>query len=157
MRAFIIIILAACTIIADAQTVLSGNVTRAQLAADAEFKDAYAKEYGQYKPQIPEQLQQKLSSKKLLIVMGTWCADSKMQVPRLLKILDAANFPQQQLTIIAVNDKKSEPHELVKKYHIRRVPTFIVMNMNGKILGRIIEKPGKTIEEDLGRILAKGH
>jgi len=146
-----------CVTGVKAQTVLSGNVTQAQLAADAEFKDAYAKEYEQYKPQVSEQLAQKLRSKKVLIVMGTWCADSKMQVPRLLKILNTLNFPQQQLTIIAVDNKKKEPHALVKKYRIKRVPTFIIMNTKGKTLGRITEKPGKTIEQDLERILAKAN
>src|SRR5512133_2054977 len=38
------------------------------------------------------------------IVMGTWCPDSRKQVPRFMKIIDAWQFPEQSLTFIGVDD-----------------------------------------------------
>ncbi|MCB4234942.1 hypothetical protein LDL59_07065 [Kaistella anthropi] len=48
----------------------------------------------------------KLNSYGITVVMGTWCEDSYREVPRLMKILESMNFPEQKLKIIAVNRKK---------------------------------------------------
>ena len=50
------------------------------------------------------------------IFLGTWCGDSKREVPRLLKVLDETGFPQKNLQIIALGGsdsllKQSPQHE----------------------------------------------
>jgi hypothetical protein len=59
----------------------------------------------------------------------------------------------------AKNDKRiwacpPSPEE-VKEFHINKIPTFIIVNIDGREIGRIIENPpkGKTLEETLLDIL----
>jgi len=91
------------------------------------------------------------------IILATWCPDSKLNVPRLLKALALAANPELRVRLLGiankVNDKLSEPAEIIHKYSISRVPTVIV-ERDGKEVGRIVESPkAKTVEEDLASIL----
>ena len=38
--------------------------------------------------------------------LGTWCGDSRKEVPRFYFILDVANFPENQLEVFALSFKK---------------------------------------------------
>ena len=87
--------------------------------------------------------------------MGTWCEDSHRDFPRLMKILEAANYPENKLNIIAVNRKKESPTGDESLYNIQKVPT-IILKRYGKEVGRIIEMPTTGyIERDLVQILKK--
>lgn len=88
----------------------------------------------------------------ITIVMGTWCPDSRREVPHLYRILDEIGFPEDQIELINVNRVKLVPGEDISKYNIERVPTIIVYK-NNKETGRIIESPTKSLEEDLLQIL----
>jgi len=88
--------------------------------------------------------------------MGTWCGDSKKEVPKLYKVLEACNFPEEQLTVIAVNRsadmyKQSPKHE-EKGLNIHRVPT-IIFYKDGKEINRIVEHPVKSFEKDIQNIV----
>lgn len=98
---------------------------------------------------------EKLSSYQLTVVMGTWCDDSHREFPRLMKILEAADYPEQKLQIIAVNRKKESPSGEESTMNIQRVPTIIVKKY-GKEIGRIIETPKSGwLEKDLLEIIKK--
>jgi len=86
------------------------------------------------------------------IVMGTWCSDSRREVPRFFKILDAVNYPSDKVEIICVDeDKKVRGNEL-KDLKIELIPT-IIFYKDGNELGRIIESPHETLEKDIIKIL----
>ena len=38
----------------------------------------------------------------LQVFLGTWCGDSRREVPRLLRLLDDVGFPEKNLQIIAL-------------------------------------------------------
>jgi thiol-disulfide isomerase/thioredoxin len=86
------------------------------------------------------------------VVLGTWCPDSRKQVPRFMKIIDAWNFPEQSLTFIGVDDAKLSPVGEYEKLDIQRVPTFIFYKNNIEA-GRIIENPVTSLEQDMVKIL----
>ena len=99
-----------------------------------------------------------LANKSITIFMGTWCGDSRREVPRVLKMLDCCDFPMNDLRLVMVGNsdslyKKSPQHEEAGK-NIVRVPTIIVEQKNAEI-GRIIESPITSLEKDLLAILRK--
>jgi hypothetical protein len=86
------------------------------------------------------------------IVMGTWCPDSRREVPRFMKILDIWKFPLSAVTFIGVDDAKLSPVGEYTGLGIERVPTFIIYENNIEA-GRIIENPSASLERDLVKIL----
>lgn len=84
----------------------------------------------------------------VVIMFGTWCHDSKREVPRMLRILDSAGVGTEQLSLIGVDINKTEPKGREKLYNLRNTPTLILLR-NGKEVGRIIERPNVSLEADL--------
>ncbi|MCF8240430.1 MAG: thioredoxin family protein [Melioribacteraceae bacterium] len=96
----------------------------------------------------------KLKDTQITIVMGTWCSDSRREVPRFYKILDYLDYPSEKITLINVDRNKVGLADEVKDLQIEFVPTFIIYS-NEDELGRIIETPMETLERDLCEILKK--
>ena len=88
------------------------------------------------------------------IVMGTWCPDSRREVPRFMKILNACKFPLAKVQFIGVDNVKQSPVENYEALNIERVPTFIVYKNNIEA-GRIIENPTTSLEQDMVNILTR--
>lgn len=86
------------------------------------------------------------------IVMGIWCPDSRREVPRFMRVLDAWQFPLTKVTFIGVDDAKQSPVGEYLKLNIERVPTFILYKNNIEA-GRIIENPTTSLEQDMVNIL----
>ena len=84
--------------------------------------------------------------------MGTWCEDSQREVPALYKILDAANYNYDHLSVIAVSHDKDTPTGLEKGHNIEFVPT-IIFTKAGDTLNRIVEYAHTTLEQDMLSIL----
>ena len=96
-----------------------------------------------------------LANKQFEIYMGTWCGDSKREVPRMYKILEYAGVQPSQVKLIMVDNhdstyKQSPTHEEKGKY-IHRVPDLLVYD-NKKELNRIVESPVVSLEKDLLQI-----
>ncbi len=90
----------------------------------------------------------------VLVFMGTWCSDSKRDVPRFLRIADGSGMTAADFELYGLDTKKKSPEGLEQKYAIERVPTFIFLR-GGKEIGRIVEIPRTTLEGDILAILAK--
>ena len=95
----------------------------------------------------------KLENYYITIVMGTWCPDSRREVPRFYKILDNLVFPPINVRLIFVDMNKKEPSGSLKNMKISYVPTFIIRDRKDQELGRIVEAPKKSLEKDLCDIL----
>ncbi len=95
-----------------------------------------------------EELKVKLDDVDIKIVMGTWCSDSRTEVPHFYKILDEINYPEEKVTLINVNRDKEGLENEVDGLDINFVPTFIFYKA-GKEIGRIIEMPYNTLEKDM--------
>ncbi len=90
----------------------------------------------------------------ITIVMGTWCSDSRREVPRFYKILDSLNFPSAKVKLIMVDRKKEASGIDISSLKMELVPTMIFYN-DGLEVGRIIETPKETLEKDLEGIFVK--
>ena len=136
---------------------LLGTQTKNQLLKEP-YSEWYVKEHDEYaidQNAVAELKKEKLNSYAMTVVLGTWCDDSHREVPRLMKILEELKYPEQKLTIIAVNRKKESPSGEEGVFNIQRVPTIIVQKY-GKEIGRIIENPKSGyLERDLLEIIKK--
>lgn len=95
-----------------------------------------------------------LSDVEMLVIFGTWCSDSRREVPRFYKIMDDLKLSPDKIQLCGVDRKKGTTDSLRHAFNIERVPTFIVRN-HGEEIGRIIESPKITLEIDLFEILMK--
>jgi tetratricopeptide (TPR) repeat protein len=103
-------------------------------------------------------LQPILENATIEIYLGTWCGDSRREVPRMLKIFELAQVDTNNIKLIFVDDatdtyKQSPQHQEVGK-NIHHVPTFIFYS-NKKEVGRIVETPIENFERDIATIFAK--
>ncbi len=88
------------------------------------------------------------------IVLGTWCPDSRREVPRFMRVMDIWQFPYAKITFIGVDNAKLSPVGEYEKLDIQRVPTFIIYKNNVEA-GRIIEVPVTSLEQDIVNILTR--
>lgn len=92
---------------------------------------------------------------EIVVVCGTWCGDTKNLLPSFYRLIDKSGFPDQKIKLLGVDRSKTMPVDIVKKYNITEVPTFIIYS-KGKEVGRVIEygKDG-ILDKELGEIVAK--
>lgn len=120
-------------------------------------KAIYEPEYNHYvpNPDAVKYLNAKKGKFQIKMVMGFWCDDSQKYAPQLLKTLDEAKWDTigiNQLIIFGVDENKVASFEGFKELNIVNVPTIIVY-LNNKEIGRIIETPKISVEQDLVNIM----
>jgi len=124
----------------------SGEISRDDLLKDY---SSFSEEYDEYSPSEEELTTIKaLQGKQVLVFLGTWCHDSKREVPRFLKLLDTAKVQLGSLKLVAVGYDKLDPAGLAKQYDLMYTPTIIVLD-GEKELSRMIEKPKQNLAVDL--------
>jgi thiol-disulfide isomerase/thioredoxin len=140
----------------DPTTWLLGYINPSQLAREP-YSEWYLKGFNDYLPNS-ESFNKLLDKDKtgltIKIVMGTWCPDSRREVPRLMKVLDIWQFPSEKIIIIGVDNAKHSPVGEYVNLDIQRVPTIIIYKNNIEA-GRIIENPTTSLEQDLVNILTR--
>ena len=116
------------------------------------YNEWFDANYRDYRPdaKIINQLKPVVNAYKIVILMGTWCPDSREQVPVLFKVLDEAGY--RKTPDIFFTPRKYKYYKPAKNYKIIRVPTIIVYK-DDKEKARIIEYPMKSIEVDLLKIM----
>ena len=134
---------------------LVGPCTR-EAFSDTSFSWWFNSGYDMYEPDsvVISELKNNLDSVDVTLVLGTWCSDSRREVPHSFKIADEAGYPENKITMICVDRDKQSPSNEADSLNIELVPTFIFYK-NGKELGRIEESPDKTLEEDINAIITK--
>lgn len=137
---------------ANAQnTDLVGKTTSQEIRSEHPIFDIYTKRYSPDSTSI-KYLSQLTDSIKIYVLFGTWCHDSKKQVPAFMKILEVANNDVIEAEYIALTREKSDAEGFAKLWQLKFTPTFIIYR-NGIEYGRIIEEPSKKMELDLVEIL----
>jgi thiol-disulfide isomerase/thioredoxin len=133
--------------------ILLGKSTRDRLAQPP-FDVWYTKNFEAYTvdSSTTSQLKPLLKNKQFILFMGTWCGDSRREVPRMYKILDHSQVKQSQIQLINLNNsdtayKQSPAHE-ERGLNILRVPTLLIFE-NGREIGRVVESPVISLEKDI--------
>lgn len=144
---------------ADEPPKLLGQCTVDQLMQepfDAWFGPGYA-DYSPH-PEILEALRDVAAdSLEVEIFFGTWCGDSRREVPRLIKLLDTLELPPGAVRLVAVDNvegvHKRSPDGEERGLEIYRVPT-VVVRRDGVEVSRIVEYPALSLERDLLAIVS---
>ena len=114
----------------------------------------FNKQYKRYNPKIQKIDSRLLNQVTIKIFMGTWCHDSKREVPRFYKILNTLNYDQTNLQIVGLKKNKRGYFNDYAHLNIKNTPTFIFFKDDNEI-GRIIEKPKGSLELQIQNILEK--
>lgn len=140
----------------NGQKTLKGILSRELLAADTAFKWMH-NDISWYKPnaECVTNLTAVKDTIQLLVFAGTWCEDSQIVFPQLLKMLNQVNFDPKRLTIIGIDRKKTTLGSLCEALGVTKAPTIIVLKA-GKEIGRV-EEFGKSgmYDKDLAEVLLK--
>ena len=88
----------------------------------------------------------RLSKAKVITISALWCPDCRKNVPKMAAISQNIAWDFEAL------DRDAEG--VIKKYGIKKIPTFIVIDKDGNEMARIIEDPKyASLEEDLLKIV----
>lgn len=127
---------------------LRGTIQKSLLANDTAFA-WYAMNHKSYAPSA-DLVQTVASSveKNLYFIVfgGTWCSDTQFILPRMMKLLEQANVPEDRIALITVDRQKKAIGPIAQAMQATNVPTVIVMHQ-GKEIGRVVEY-GKTGQWD---------
>jgi len=134
---------------------LIGYCTR-EAFIDTSFSGWWNEEYDMYEVDdtTTGELKTHFNDIEIKLVLGTWCSDSRREVPRFYKILDEMEYPSENISLINVNREKVGLEDEVDGLEINFVPTFIFYG-NGKELGRIVETPYESLEKDILELVKK--
>ena len=140
------------SVIAQVTDTIIGAFDRSEFLKDS-YKEWFVEEYKNYELnfEVLDQIQV-TDDLEIIIYLGTWCGDSRREVPRFIKILDFLKYDMEDMNMVGLNRKKKAPEYQDNKWGIEFVPTFIFLK-NGKEIGRIIETPELSLEEDFQAIL----
>ena len=100
-----------------------------------------------------EALMGSLPGAEVIVLLGTWCADSRRELARLWRAMDEAGaLDPDQVRYIGVDRDLEQPDQWVAGRDLQLVPTFVVQR-HGEELGRIVESSPNGIEIDLLALL----
>lgn len=134
--------------------VLDGRLNRAQLnvLVKENWLTINYKSYKLDSSTYKNLVQTDLDSLSFLIFAGSWCSDTKLELPRFLKVIDTLNLGKNPLDMYFLDLNKKSKFVTPSVYNISLVPTFVVLRA-GKEIGRIEETPKESIEKDVLKIL----
>ncbi|MCH8328078.1 MAG: hypothetical protein IID15_06095 [Candidatus Marinimicrobia bacterium] len=139
---------------ADTTEILLGPVPRERLEADI-WPEHFRMEYTGYdvNDSLLSDLRAGMEGADVTIYFGTWCHDSRRQMPRLFNLMDVLGVAPERIVMIGLNRAKETPTVDGKEVlNIHHTPTFIITRADEE-LGRIIETPVVSLEHDLLTIL----
>ncbi|MBM3400292.1 MAG: thioredoxin family protein [Bacteroidetes bacterium] len=120
------------------------------------FKETIKTEYPQYQPDNATLTDLKArwnDSISVKVIGGNWCSDTRLELPRLCRVLDGVGAHADSFGYFKVDkDKKPVNNDFATKQSVTRVPTVFVFR-DGKLLGQIVETPVKSWEVDLNKLL----
>lgn len=130
-----------------------GFITRQQLN-EAPFGSYQARyDTARVQEDLTEFISRVWDGAEALVFFGGWCSDSRREVPHFLKIADSAGFPAGSIRLYSLDRTKKSPDGIAEQFGIVLVPTIIFLREGGEI-GRIVESPRTTMEQDMLEILA---
>jgi len=140
-------------LIAQSDDILVGPISMQDLL---DLPGWLSEDFLTYQPnrEYMEGIPQHMHDIEIICVLGTWCSDSKREVPRMLRILQMGNIEPEKMRLIGVDRQKNSPDGANVTYNIERVPTFIFLR-DGVEIGRIVEEALASLEKDMLGIIIR--
>lgn len=138
----------------SSQSMIVGKFTREDLQKEP-YATWFNKGYEEYTPSAEAiaAIKKNISEYEIVGFVGTWCPDSRREIPKLFKILNEAGYDLSKLTMVGVTRNKNTPENLEEGYNMHRVPTFIFMK-DGKEVNRFVEYAAESTEADIAKIVS---
>jgi thiol-disulfide isomerase/thioredoxin len=137
--------------VVDGEAMLLGPMTSTSLFEHfAIFRD----QYDAYAPDSATLIRLKNYpiATEIRVFVGTWCIDSKRHLPSFLRIMDQANNERLTYSLYGLDRSKRDSEGMSGRYGITRVPTMVFLQ-NGAEIGRMTERPNRSMENDILNIL----
>jgi thiol-disulfide isomerase/thioredoxin len=133
---------------------LLGRVARADLKAYASWQPLFAQPPYVPDPAAIAAIKSNAKDVTVLLILATWCPDSKRELPRYFAVMDAAGVADSTLTMVGVDRTKKDTEGLTDKWGVTRVPTFVFFR-SGQEIGRVVERvpAGSTLEAEIATLL----
>jgi thiol-disulfide isomerase/thioredoxin len=147
-------VLVASTPQTDTDEVLEGRISQKDLSTRYSWFDDTKQNYVP-DDSVVKALMPYARQLHFVVVMGTWCGDSRKHVPAFFTLMDALQIRDGHIDLIGVDRDKNSSKVDVAPLRIEYVPTFIVF-YKGKEVGRIVETPKVSLEKDLLQMLQGG-
>ena len=142
----------------NGRTFLYGEINREGLTK-GQYNAWFSHFYTQY--ELDNKHTHRIAAKHLegitvKLLMGTWCGDSKRNVPVFFKFMDQIGLSDDRLQVWALDLRKTGPNQEQVRYKVSRVPTIIFYRDDVEI-GRFVErpKPGQRLEQLWADILIR--
>jgi len=122
------------------------------------YREWFNKNYDSYSVDsiTANKLKPLLKQQHFDIYLGTWCGDSRREVPRMLKVLDYCGVKPANIRLIMVDNHdstyKQSPTREEKGKNIHRVPDLLIYH-DKKEINRIVESPIASLEKDMLQIM----
>ncbi|MFN4121891.1 MAG: thioredoxin family protein [Flavobacteriales bacterium] len=139
----------ACLKLKAQETVLEGELSPTFIAQLSDAPE-WQQNQNNYHPdaEAMKHIAQYASEFDLVVVIGTWCEDSRMHFPALWKTIEQSGAKFKSIRIIAVDRDKKSKVAGFEALNITYVPTIILLK-DGREMTRIVETPRVSVEKDL--------
>lgn len=137
------------------QKMLTGIITKNDLE-QSPYSHWFNRNYDSYDP-VTEDLDiinEHIHQYDIKIIMGTWCPDSRREVPKFFKILELTDYDLDKLEMLAVDRTKIAPENVENSTPFIMVPT-IVFFKDGKEVNRYVEFSLENFEKDIANIVSQ--
>lgn len=141
-------------VVEEQSDVLVGSIERNDLR-EAPHGAWFEPMYQSYQPdeEALRTIQENINDYEIRMFMGTWCADSQLEVPKFYKLLDLSDYNMNNLQVTAVREDKTLPDGSQEDFGVRYVPTIIFFK-DGEEVGRFVEYAQEELEEDIAKIVS---
>jgi thiol-disulfide isomerase/thioredoxin len=138
----------------EQEDILVGKITQEDLE-QAPFSAWWDPMYKSFKPseETMNTIKDNINDYEIKVFMGTWCGDSKREVPKLYKLLNESGYNMDKIEMQGVTHAKTLPNDLQEEYDVHHVPT-VIFYKNGKEVNRFVEYPQEEFEDDIAKIVS---
>ncbi len=84
-------------------------------------------------------------------VYAVWCGPCKYMSNTIFPTAEAGNYFNKNFVNAKVDAEKGEGIEIARRYNVRAYPTFLILDKNGKELGRVVGG-AETAQDFIARV-----